>query len=71
MTGDRLDACRDAGALIRAAASRDQEAVTVLLDHSDNRAVAEILAIITAAACRGYGPGFLGELCDELRGGPG
>jgi hypothetical protein len=67
MTGDRLDACRDAGALIRAIAGNDTEATGVILDHSDNRQVCEILALIVVAACGAYGPGFLAELCAELR----
>jgi hypothetical protein len=68
VTGDRLDACRDAGALIRAAASRDTEGARILLDHCDNRAVCEVLAVIVAAAIGGaHGAGFVGELCDELR----
>ena len=36
MTGaDRLDACRDAGALLRATADHDHEAVEILLDYGD------------------------------------
>jgi hypothetical protein len=68
MTGaERLDACRDAGALIRATASRDREGAAVVLDHSDNRAVLEVMATIVVAAVSGYGPGFIGDLCAELR----
>ena len=44
MTGDRLDACSDAAALARAVHDRDSEAVRILLDCSDTRAVAEQLA---------------------------
>ncbi len=65
---DRLDACRDAAALLRATADRDHEAVAVVLGNGDTRAIAEVLAVTLAAACRSYGPGFLGDLCDELRG---
>ena len=68
MTGDdRLDALRDSAALLRATADRDHEAIEVLLDYSDTRVVAEVLAIVLAVACRGYSPGFLGDLCHELR----
>jgi hypothetical protein len=67
VTDDRLDACRDVGALIRATADRDHEAIEIILDYSDNRAVAEILAILVVTACRGYGDGFIGDVCDELR----
>ena len=68
MTGaDRLDACRDTAALIRATADRDLEAIEVILGNGDTMAIAEILAIVLAAACRGYSAGFLGDLCHELR----
>jgi hypothetical protein len=68
MTGaDRLDACRDAGALIRATADRDHEATGIILDNADLVQVAEILATIVVTACRGYGQGFITDLCDELR----
>jgi len=60
MTGaDRLDACCDAGALIRATAARDHEGMRVILDLGDNRAVAEVLSLIVVTACRGYGEGFI------------
>ena len=68
MTGDRLDACRDAGALIRATAARDLEGIAIVLDHSDNRGVCEVLAVIATTAIGAYGAGFLDELCAELRG---
>lgn len=67
MTSDRLDACRDAGALIRATANRDHEGVRVVLDHSDNRVVAEVLATIVVTACRTAGADFVDNLCAELR----
>lgn len=67
MTGDRLDACRDTAALIRAVDRRDHEGIAVILDHADNRQVCEILARITVTACRTYGPAFITELCAELR----
>jgi hypothetical protein len=53
MTGAaRLDACRDAAALIRATASRDHEAQQVILDYSDNRELARVLAILAATGPR-------------------
>lgn len=67
MTADHLDACRDAGALIRATAARDREAVNVILDHGDTRAVAEILATVVVTACRTYSGTFLDDLCTGLR----
>lgn len=68
MTGAiRLDACRDAAALIRATADRDHEAQQVILDYSDNRELAEVLAILLAAACRSYGQDFTNDLCRDLR----
>jgi hypothetical protein len=67
MTTDRLDACRDAAALIAATADRDHEAIGVILDHSDNREVATVLAIVVNAAATGYGENFITELCDRVR----
>lgn len=68
MTGDRGDALRDAAALIRATVDRDHEGARIVLDYSDNGAVAEILAIVISAACRAYGPDFTDDLTAELRG---
>jgi hypothetical protein len=63
----RLDACRDAAALIAATADRDGEAIGVILDHSDNREVATVLAIVVNATATGYGENFITELCDKIR----
>ena len=49
MTADRDDAL-DAAALIAAVAHHDHDAVRVLLDHGDNRAIAAVLA----AWCAGW-----------------
>ena len=62
-----LDACRDAGALLSATADRDRQGAEVILTYADNREVAEVLAILLTAACRDRGPGFLADLCHELR----
>lgn len=69
MTGaDRLDACRDAAALLECAARHDSEGAEVLLGHGDTRAIAAALAGITATALTvAFGAEFLGELCRELR----
>ena len=59
MTGaDRLDTRRDTAALIRATADHDREAQRVILDYSDNRAVATYLARLTVAALPCLRPGI-------------
>jgi hypothetical protein len=66
-SASRLDACRDAAALLRAAADRDREGIDVILDYSDNREVCEVLAALVLIAITPHGPDFLAELCGLLR----
>ena len=44
-----------------------QSLVSQDLDHSDNREVATVLAIVVNAAATGYGENFITELCDRVR----
>jgi hypothetical protein len=63
-TGE-ADAWRDAIALAVAAEAGDQEAIRVVLDHADLRAVAEVLASLVGMALRysalGLNPGRFAE----------
>ena len=64
MTSDPFS---DASALLKAAGDQDFEGVRIILDYCDNRDVAQLLASTLAALCRHIRPGFLGELCADLR----
>ena len=64
MTSDPFS---DASALLKAAGYEDFEGVRIILDYCDNRDVAQLLASTLAALCRHVRPGFLGELCADLR----
>ena len=66
MTADRLDAARDAAALLRTFHEGDREGREILLDHGDTRAVAEVLAAVlhatitaTYSGCRGCAAEFV------------
>jgi hypothetical protein len=63
----RGDVLADAAALLAATAARDGEAQKIILDYSDNRAVATVLAGVVTAMCRSCDASLLGALCDELR----
>ena len=62
----RLDAARDAAALLRTFHEGDREGREVLLDHGDTRAVAKVLAAVlhatitaTYSGCRGCAAEFV------------
>jgi len=68
MTGAaRRDVLADCAALLTATATGDREAQRIVLDYSDNRAVAGALAAVITAACRALGDDFSGDLADQLR----
>ena len=66
MTADRLDAARDAAALLRTFHEGDREGREILLDYGDTRAIAEVLAAVlhatitaTYSGCRGCAAEFV------------